>query len=108
MYIIFLQDPNTREYLQLALARVLELQREVREGTYIAEIDNSNDQGNANFSRSSFFSQALHNLYARYHWLELFKHSEWTKMIYILELPYEILIKVHFLFPMFGELLVLY
>ncbi|XP_071647120.1 neuromedin-B receptor-like [Temnothorax longispinosus] len=33
-------DPNTREYLQLALARVLELQREIREGAYIAETDN--------------------------------------------------------------------
>ncbi|XP_011058765.1 PREDICTED: uncharacterized protein LOC105148635 [Acromyrmex echinatior] len=32
-------DPNTREYLQLALARVLELQREIKEGTYVAEID---------------------------------------------------------------------
>ncbi|XP_018054285.1 PREDICTED: neuropeptide CCHamide-1 receptor-like [Atta colombica] len=39
-------DPNTREYLQLALARVLELQREIREGTYIAEIDGS-DLSNA-------------------------------------------------------------
>ncbi|KYN04928.1 Neuromedin-B receptor [Cyphomyrmex costatus] len=36
-------DPNTREYLQLALARVLELQREIREGTYVAEIDDGSD-----------------------------------------------------------------
>ncbi|XP_032685668.1 uncharacterized protein LOC116850920 [Odontomachus brunneus] len=34
-------NPNTREYLQLALARVLELQREIEEGTYITEIDHS-------------------------------------------------------------------
>ncbi|XP_011878939.1 PREDICTED: uncharacterized protein LOC105568133 [Vollenhovia emeryi] len=33
--------PTTREYLQLALAKVLELQREIREGTYVAETDNS-------------------------------------------------------------------
>ncbi|KAL6435113.1 hypothetical protein ACFW04_005307 [Cataglyphis niger] len=33
-------NPNTKEYLQLALARVLELQRKINEGTYIAEIDN--------------------------------------------------------------------
>ncbi|XP_011635842.2 uncharacterized protein LOC105426357 [Pogonomyrmex barbatus] len=36
-------DPNTKEYLQLALARVLELQQEIKEGTYIPEIDNSSD-----------------------------------------------------------------
>ncbi|KYN30092.1 Neuromedin-B receptor [Trachymyrmex cornetzi] len=36
-------DPNTREYLQLALARVLELQREISEGTYVAEIDDGSD-----------------------------------------------------------------
>ncbi|XP_011142850.1 uncharacterized protein LOC105185223 [Harpegnathos saltator] len=36
--------PDTREYLQLALARILELQREIEEGTYVTEIDNgSND-----------------------------------------------------------------
>ncbi|XP_029166546.1 uncharacterized protein LOC114937286, partial [Nylanderia fulva] len=33
------QDPSTKEYLQLALARVLELQRKINEGTYVAEID---------------------------------------------------------------------
>ncbi|XP_011704111.1 PREDICTED: uncharacterized protein LOC105459633 [Wasmannia auropunctata] len=36
-------DPNTREYLQLALARVLELQREIKDGTYVAETDNGSD-----------------------------------------------------------------
>ncbi|KAM0727462.1 hypothetical protein ACS0PU_006794 [Formica fusca] len=35
-------NPNTKEYLQLALARVLELQRKINDGTY-AEIDNDND-----------------------------------------------------------------
>ncbi|XP_039305991.1 uncharacterized protein LOC105202352 isoform X2 [Solenopsis invicta] len=34
--------PSTREYLQLALSRVLELQREIKEGTY-AETDNGSD-----------------------------------------------------------------
>ncbi|XP_076756483.1 uncharacterized protein LOC143426742 [Xylocopa sonorina] len=29
-----IEEPNAREYLQLALARVLELQREIKEGTY--------------------------------------------------------------------------
>ncbi|XP_036147361.1 uncharacterized protein LOC105834927 isoform X2 [Monomorium pharaonis] len=33
-------DPSTREYLQLALARILELQREIKAGTYLAETDN--------------------------------------------------------------------
>lgn len=42
MCLIFPQDPNTREYLQLALARVLELQREIEEGTYVTEINNGN------------------------------------------------------------------
>ncbi|XP_063985158.1 uncharacterized protein LOC135166633 [Diachasmimorpha longicaudata] len=35
--------PNTREYLQLALARVLELQRAVKDDTYFA--DNTSDIG---------------------------------------------------------------
>jgi len=56
MYFIFLQDPNTREYLQLAFARILELQREIREGTYIAEINNSSDLGNATFVILYFLS----------------------------------------------------
>ncbi|XP_015110847.1 uncharacterized protein LOC107037042 [Diachasma alloeum] len=37
--------PNTREYLQLALARVLELQRAVKDNTYFAE--NSSDIGDS-------------------------------------------------------------
>ncbi|KAG5318350.1 CCH2R protein, partial [Acromyrmex heyeri] len=55
--IIFPQDPNTREYLQLALARVLELQREIKEGTY-AEIDDGSDLSNAKLFT---FFQALRN-----------------------------------------------
>ncbi|EGI62856.1 Neuromedin-B receptor [Acromyrmex echinatior] len=51
-------DPNTREYLQLALARVLELQREIKEGTYVAEIDDGSDLSNAKLFP---FFQALHN-----------------------------------------------
>ncbi|KZC10420.1 hypothetical protein WN55_01849, partial [Dufourea novaeangliae] len=34
---VFVQEPNAREYLQLALARVLELQREIKDGTYTTE-----------------------------------------------------------------------
>nr|XP_033334005.1 uncharacterized protein LOC117224897 [Megalopta genalis] len=37
------EEPNAREYLQLALARVLELQREIKEGTYTTE--NTSDLG---------------------------------------------------------------
>ncbi|XP_018359600.1 PREDICTED: uncharacterized protein LOC108758884 [Trachymyrmex cornetzi] len=53
-------DPNTREYLQLALARVLELQREISEGTYVAEIDDGSDLSNAKFFLlfSNLFSNA--------------------------------------------------
>ncbi|KAG5331049.1 CCH2R protein, partial [Acromyrmex charruanus] len=51
-------DPNTREYLQLALARVLELQREIKEGTYVAEIDDGSDLSNAKLFT---FFQALRN-----------------------------------------------
>ncbi|XP_067209105.1 uncharacterized protein [Linepithema humile] len=36
-------DPNTKEYLQLALNRVLELQQEIKDGTYVAETNNDND-----------------------------------------------------------------
>ncbi|XP_076635762.1 uncharacterized protein LOC143348912 [Colletes latitarsis] len=32
-----MEEPNAREYLQLALARVLELQREIKEGTYVTD-----------------------------------------------------------------------
>lgn len=60
---MFSQGPNTREYLQLALARVLELQREIEEGTYVAEINNdSNDIGNIKlvpFTPSSIASELL-------------------------------------------------
>ncbi|XP_012142841.2 uncharacterized protein LOC105662727 [Megachile rotundata] len=38
-----LEEPNAREYLQLALARVLELQREIKEGTYTT--DHTSDLG---------------------------------------------------------------
>jgi hypothetical protein len=43
-----LQTPNTKEYLELALARVLELQREIKQD---AEADNngSSDLGNEIF-----------------------------------------------------------
>ncbi|XP_018356235.1 PREDICTED: LOW QUALITY PROTEIN: neuropeptide CCHamide-2 receptor-like [Trachymyrmex septentrionalis] len=55
-------DPNTREYLQLALARVLELQREIREGTYVAEIDDGSNLSNAKlFCCFQTFFQALRN-----------------------------------------------
>ncbi|XP_043794972.1 uncharacterized protein LOC122716182 isoform X2 [Apis laboriosa] len=37
------EEPNAREYLQLALARVLELQREIKEGTYTS--DRTSDLG---------------------------------------------------------------
>ncbi|XP_076679172.1 uncharacterized protein LOC143374704 [Andrena cerasifolii] len=40
---VFVQEPNAREYLQLALARVLELQREIKEGTYTT--DHTSDLG---------------------------------------------------------------
>lgn len=43
---MFVQEPNAREYLQLALARVLELQREIKEGTYTT--DHTSDLGNTN------------------------------------------------------------
>ncbi|XP_076242326.1 uncharacterized protein LOC143184172 [Calliopsis andreniformis] len=33
-----IEEPNAREYLQLALARVLELQREIKEGTYTTKL----------------------------------------------------------------------
>ncbi|XP_020293882.1 uncharacterized protein LOC109859753 [Pseudomyrmex gracilis] len=33
-------DLNTKEYLQLALNRILELQQEIKEGTYVEETDN--------------------------------------------------------------------
>lgn len=62
MYLVSLQDPNTREYLQLALARVLELQREIREGIYIAETDNGSDQDNAKLFSYFIFFQALRDL----------------------------------------------
>jgi len=62
MYLFSLQNPNTREYLQLALARVLELQREIREGIYIAETDNGSDQGNAKLFSYFIFFQALRDL----------------------------------------------
>ncbi|XP_053983749.1 uncharacterized protein LOC128879011 [Hylaeus volcanicus] len=38
-----MEEPNAREYLQLALARVLELQREIKEGTYVT--DHTSDLG---------------------------------------------------------------
>ncbi|CAL7950553.1 unnamed protein product [Xylocopa violacea] len=38
-----IEEPNAREYLQLALARVLELQREIKEGTYTT--DRTSDLG---------------------------------------------------------------
>jgi len=48
-----LQAPNTKEYLELALARVLELQREIKQD---AETDNgSSDLGNIKFSVLPFF-----------------------------------------------------
>ncbi|XP_050600139.1 uncharacterized protein LOC126928504 [Bombus affinis] len=39
-----MKEPNAREYLQLALARILELQREIKEGTYTT--DYTSDLGN--------------------------------------------------------------
>ncbi|KAG7206709.1 hypothetical protein KM043_000382 [Ampulex compressa] len=39
------REPNAREYLQLALARVLELQREIKEGTYVTQTDSTSDLG---------------------------------------------------------------
>lgn len=38
-----MKEPNAREYLQLALARILELQREIKEGTYTT--DHTSDLG---------------------------------------------------------------
>ncbi|XP_031845830.1 uncharacterized protein LOC116432722 [Nomia melanderi] len=38
-----IEEPSAREYLQLALARVLELQRKIKEGTYTT--DNTSDLG---------------------------------------------------------------
>ncbi|KYM78169.1 Neuromedin-B receptor, partial [Atta colombica] len=57
-------DPNTREYLQLALARVLELQREIREGTYIAEIDGSdlNASGSEEDLTKEILTKVFHDL----------------------------------------------
>ncbi|KAG5318075.1 CCH2R protein, partial [Pseudoatta argentina] len=63
--IIFLQDPNTREYLQLALARVLELQREIKEGTYVAEIDDGSDlnaSGSEEDLTKEILTKVFHNL----------------------------------------------
>lgn len=43
-HVVFMQEPNAKEYLQLALARVLELQREIKDGTYAT--DHTSDLGN--------------------------------------------------------------
>lgn len=59
---MFPQDPNTKEYLQLALNKVLELQREIKDGTYVAETNNdSDDLGNIKFLLY-FTSGTLHKL----------------------------------------------
>lgn len=56
---MFPQDPNAKEYLQLALNRVLELQREIKDGTYIAETDND-DLGNIKFLLRFISRRTLH------------------------------------------------
>ncbi|XP_043528599.1 uncharacterized protein LOC122538507 isoform X2 [Frieseomelitta varia] len=38
-----MEEPNAKEYLQLALARILELQREIKDGTYAT--DHTSDLG---------------------------------------------------------------
>ncbi|KAF3420021.1 hypothetical protein E2986_11344 [Frieseomelitta varia] len=43
-HVVFMQEPNAKEYLQLALARILELQREIKDGTYAT--DHTSDLGN--------------------------------------------------------------
>lgn len=50
-HMVFVQEPNAREYLQLALARVLELQREIKEGTYTT--DHTSDLGIINLLHKS-------------------------------------------------------
>lgn len=45
-HVVFMQEPNAKEYLQLALARILELQREIKDGTYAT--DHTSDLGNVN------------------------------------------------------------
>ncbi|XP_072755870.1 uncharacterized protein [Anoplolepis gracilipes] len=59
-------DPNTKEYLQLALARVLELQRKINEGTYIAEIDNADSDldisGNEEDLMKEIFAKVFQDL----------------------------------------------
>ncbi|XP_014475321.1 PREDICTED: uncharacterized protein LOC106744797, partial [Dinoponera quadriceps] len=55
----FPQDPNAREYLQLALTRVLELQREIEEGTYATEIDNGSSDLDVSGSEEDLTKEIL-------------------------------------------------
>ncbi|XP_076285624.1 uncharacterized protein LOC143211659 [Lasioglossum baleicum] len=54
------EEPNAREYLQLALARVLELQREIKEGTYTTE--NTSDLGESS-SEEDLTSEVLRKVF---------------------------------------------
>ncbi|EZA57359.1 Neuromedin-B receptor [Ooceraea biroi] len=51
--------PNTKEYLELALTRVLELQREIKEDTYIAETDNGSSDLDASGSEEDLTKEIL-------------------------------------------------
>lgn len=54
------EEPNASEYLQLALDRVLELQREIKEGTYTTE--NTSDLGESS-SEEDLTSEVLRKVF---------------------------------------------